>query len=238
MRIDLTSIAVLCFEKDREKISGIVDHLKKRWKTEIVFYHREVWEELMRFDCIIAYIASGIVIRGISNFLKSKWTDPAVLVIDKPMKHAVVLLGGHHGGNEVAEFLSHLGLEPVITSAMEFGDGVAIGVGFKKNATAKEILEAISKALEECKLGFQDIRLIATVEGKEDSDIVKVADSIKRPLFFVKREELNKMDLEETKARLIGVRNVAEGCALKFSRSGELLLRKKVYGGVTVAIAR
>ncbi|MFN3383424.1 MAG: cobalamin biosynthesis protein [Archaeoglobaceae archaeon] len=238
MRADLTSIAVLCFEKDRERVSGIVAHLKKKWDTRLFFYHREVWKDLVSFDCIVAYIASGIVIRGISSFLRNKWIDPAVIVIDKPMKHAVVLLGGHHGGNEVAEFLSQLGIEPVITTAMEFNNGVAIGVGFRKKVRAEEIIEAISNALNERGLSFEDIRLIATVEGKENSEIVKVADKIKRPLFFVKKEDLNRMDLEETKAKLIGVKNVAEGCALKFSRHGELLLRKRVYGGVTVAIAR
>lgn len=238
MRVDLTSIAVLCFEKDREKLQEIVSHLSKRWRTELFFYDRGIWEKLMRFDCIVAYVASGIVVRGISKFLKSKWIDPAVVVIDKPMKHAVVLLNGHRGGNEVAEYLSQLGLEAVITTAMEFSEGVAVGVGFRKNAKAEEIMEAIKKALEECGLSFKDVRVIATVEGKEGSEIVKVAEAIKRPIFFVKKEELNRIDLEETRAKLIGAKNVAEGCALKFSRRGEFLLRKRVYGGVTVAIAR
>ncbi|MEM3505632.1 MAG: cobalamin biosynthesis protein, partial [Archaeoglobaceae archaeon] len=84
MRVDLTSIAVLCFEKDKEKLSEVVAHLSKRWNTKLVFYDRKIWETLIRFDCIVAYLASGIVIRGISEFLRSKWIDPAVIVIDKP----------------------------------------------------------------------------------------------------------------------------------------------------------
>lgn len=238
MRVGLTSIAVLCFEKDKEKLSKLVIHLERRWKTEIVLYRRNVWEELSRYDCIIAYLASGIVVRGVSNFLRSKWLDPAVIVLDKPLKHAVVLLGGHHGGNEVAEYLSQIGIEPVITTAMEFSDGVAVGVGFRKNTTAEEIIEALLRALSECGLVMKDVRLIATVEGKENSEIVKVADMLKKPLFFVKKDELNLMNLKETKAKIIGVKNVAEGCAMKFARFGELLLEKRVYGGVTIAIAR
>ena len=46
------------------------------------------------------------------------------------------------------------------------------------------------------------------------------------------------MDLKETKAVKIGVKNVAEGCAIYASNAGELLLPKRVYRGVTVAIAR
>lgn len=238
MREGLTSIAVLCFEKDRGKISELVSHLGKRWNTKLVTYERGIWRELMNFDCIVAYIASGIVIRGISEFLKSKWVDPAIVVLDKPLKHAIVLLGGHHGGNEVANHLSQLGIEPVITTAMEFSDGVAVGIGFRKNATSVEIVRGIFKALDDCGLSLEDVKVIATVEGKEGSEIIEVAKELKKPLFFVKKDELNRMNLKETKARLIGVKNVAEGCALKFSRSGELLLSKRVYGGVTVAIAR
>ena len=46
------------------------------------------------------------------------------------------------------------------------------------------------------------------------------------------------MDIRETKARIIGVKNVAEACAIYASRYGKLILPKKIYGGVTVAIAR
>ncbi|MEM0351099.1 MAG: cobalamin biosynthesis protein [Archaeoglobaceae archaeon] len=238
MKVDRTSIAVLCFEKDAEKIKGIVEHLEKKYDVELLFYRKNIWEDVMRFDCIVAYMASGIVVRGISKFLKSKWLDPAIIVLDKPLRHAVVILGGHHGGNEVAEFLAELGIEPVITTSMEFSDGVSVGVGFRKNVGEKEIVEAIRSALDELGLCFNDIRVIATVEGKENSAIVKVADILKKPLFFVKKEELNQMNLQETKAKIIGVKNVAEGCALKFSKKKELILPKRIFGGVTIAIAR
>ena len=46
------------------------------------------------------------------------------------------------------------------------------------------------------------------------------------------------MDVRETKAKIIGVKNVAEACAIYASIHGELILPKRVYGGVTVAIAR
>ncbi len=231
-------IALLAFESDFAKLSGVENILNELGEVERVAYRRDVWEKLIHYDCIVAYLASGIVVRGMCRHLKSKWKDPAVLVLDKPLEHAVVLLGGHHGGNEVARLLEKCGMRAVVTTAMEHSEGLNIGVGFKKNTTAGEIISAIEKAL--CKVGanFDDVRAIATVERKEGSAIVEVADMLKRPLIFVKVEDLNSMDLRETKAVKIGVKNVAEGCALFISNRRELILPKTVYGGVTVAIAR
>jgi len=238
MKADRICIAVLCFEKDVDKLKNIVDFLRKAYYVEFVTYRRDIWRELMKFDCIVAYIASGIIIRGISKHLRSKWLDPAVVVLDKPLKHAIVLLGGHRYGNEVAIFLSQFGIEPVITTSMEFRDGICVGVGFRKNANENDIMNAIEKAIEELGLSVGDIRIIATVEGKEGSAIVKVVETLRKPLLFVKKDDLNKMDLPETSARRIGVKNVAEGCALFFAREKRLLLPKRVFGGVTIAIAR
>ncbi len=234
----MVSIAILAFERDFDRIKDVERTLGKVAKVERVSYSRDVWERVMRYDCIIAYLAAGIVVRGICPYLKSKWEDPAVIVLDKPLKHAVVLLGGHHGGNEVAKVLEKCGLKPILTTAMEYVDGLSVGVGFRKGATAEEIVLAIKDALRKIDADISDIRVIATVEGKEGSVIVEVADRLKRPLVFVAVQDLNSMDLRETKAMKIGIKNVAEGCAVYASNYGKLLLPKTVYGGVTVAIAR
>ncbi len=229
-------VAILCFKKDMDKLKNIVEYLSTIYETEVVFY--EDWERILSFDCIVAYMAAGIIIRKLCPFLKSKWEDPAVIVLDKPLKHAIVILGGHRGGNEVARQLEKLGIKAIITTAMEFSDGISVGVGFRKNAKANDIIKAIMNALKEIGCGVDDVRVISTVEGKERSEIVKVAEILKRPLIFVKKDELNSLDVRETEAVRIGVKNVAEGCAILVSRDGKLILPKRVYGGVTIAIAR
>ncbi len=234
----MVRIALLAFEKDFGKLSEVEGVLREFAEVERVCYRRDVWEKLMEYDCVVAYLATGIVVRGACRHLRSKWEDPALIVLDKKLSHAVVLLGGHHGGNEVARLLERCGIEPVITTAMEYSDGLNVGVGFRRQTTAEEILTAIKKALEEVNATIDEVRAIATVEGKEGSAIVKVADMLKKPLVFVKVDDLNSMDLKETKAIKIGVKNVAEGCAIFVSKHRELLLPKTVYGGVTVAIAR
>jgi len=231
-------IALICFKKDEEKLKGLVERLGDHADIDIIHYSKGIWKKVMNYDCIIAYLAAGIVVRGICPNLRSKWTDPAVIVLDKPLKHAVVLLGGHHGGNEVARILEGAGIESVVSTAMEFSSGLSVGIGFRKNVDAGKIIEAINKALGEIEASMDEVRVIATIDGKRESVIVEVADKLKKPLIFVKAEELNSMDLRETKAVKIGVKNVAEGCAIYASNSGELLLPKRVYGGVTVAIAR
>jgi cobalt-precorrin 5A hydrolase len=235
---DRMKIALLCFEKDRDRLEEIYDLLKSYAEVEFVPYSRDVWGRLMVYDCIVAYLAAGIVVRGICGHLRSKWTDPAVVVLDKPLKHAVVLLGGHHGGNDVAKLLESVGLKAVISTAMEYSNGLSLGVGFRKDVKADEIIDAINRALAEIGAEMGDVRVIATLDAKRGSAIVEVADRLKKPLVFVRAEELNSMDLRETKAVKIGVKNVAEGCAIYASNTGELLLPKTVYGGVTVAIAR
>jgi len=117
---------------------------------------------------------------------------------------------------------------------MEYSDGLCIGVGFRRNVKADEIIEAIFKALNEINATMDDVKAIATIEGKDE--IIKVADKLKRPVIFVKKEELNKMDIRETKAVIIGVKNVAEGCALYCSKFKQLILPKRVYGGVTLYV--
>ena len=209
-------------------------------KGEIIIYRKDVWKDLEDYDSIVALMASGIVVRGICSILKNKWTDPAVVIVDKEMRYAIPITGGHHGGNEIALKLEGLGVKAVITTAMEFEDGLSVGIGFKKDVEAKEIINAIEQALKEIGSSRDEIRVISTWKGKKESEeLVKAVDHFKRPLMFLDENEINRIEVESpSKAQIIGLRGVSEACALYFSRKKELVLRKKAYGGVTVAIAR
>ncbi len=73
------------------------------------------------YDCIIAIMATGIVIRTICNLLQNKETDPAVLVIDENGTHVISLLSGHLGGaNDFTLKVSGaLDANPVITTSTD-----------------------------------------------------------------------------------------------------------------------
>ncbi|WP_432737890.1 cobalt-precorrin 5A hydrolase [Maridesulfovibrio sp. FT414] len=65
--------------------------------------------------------ASGIVVRMIAPYLKSKVEDPAVVVLDQEGQFAVSLVSGHLGGaNELARLIGdRIGATPVITTATD-----------------------------------------------------------------------------------------------------------------------
>ena len=79
-------------------------------------------EEHFFADDALIYISScGIALRAVAPFVKSKTTDPAVVVIDECSTFAVSLLSGHIGGaNALAARVAKLiGAMPVITTATD-----------------------------------------------------------------------------------------------------------------------
>lgn len=83
---------------------------------------RELLEETFNhFSLHIFIMATGIVVRSISEFIKEKTVDPAVVVMDQEGKHVISLLSGHIGGaNELAKRVAEItGGVPVITTATD-----------------------------------------------------------------------------------------------------------------------
>lgn len=80
--------------------------------------------------------ATGIAVRSISRFLKDKFTDPAVLVIDEEGKFVIPILSGHVGGaNNLAVSVSEfLDAEAVITTATDINKVFAVDIFAKENS--------------------------------------------------------------------------------------------------------
>ncbi|MET7708644.1 precorrin-3B C(17)-methyltransferase [Micromonospora sp. NPDC005413] len=72
-------------------------------------------------DAVVAFLATGAVVRILAPLLADKRSDPAVVVVDEAARHAVALLGGHAGGgNDLAEQVGALlDARPVITTATD-----------------------------------------------------------------------------------------------------------------------
>lgn len=104
--------------------------------------------------------AAGIAVRLIADFIKDKYQDPAVLVVDESGRYVIPILSGHvGGGNDWAAFLARkLGAVPVITTATDLQGKFAVDVFAAKNRLflsdrklAKEISAAVLRGE---KIGF------------------------------------------------------------------------------------
>ena len=51
------------------------------------------------YDAIIAIMSCRIAVRVIALLRWSGWADPAVVVVDCALRHAIALVGGHHGAS-------------------------------------------------------------------------------------------------------------------------------------------
>ncbi|MEU0152129.1 precorrin-3B C(17)-methyltransferase [Micromonospora fulviviridis] len=79
---------------------------------------RAAWREC---DAVVAFLATGAVVRILAPLLADKRTDPAVVVVDEAARYAVALLGGHAGGANAlaAEVGALLDARPVVTTATD-----------------------------------------------------------------------------------------------------------------------
>ncbi len=86
------------------------------------------------FDGFIFVGAIGIAVRLIKDYIKSKDTDPAVIVLDEKGEYIIPILSGHLGGaNEIAINLSEkISAIPIITTATDINGKFAVDNWAKK----------------------------------------------------------------------------------------------------------
>ena len=102
------------------------------------------WDD---FDGFIFISATGIAVRMIHPFIKSKLNDPAIIVIDDFGKYAISLLSGHIGGaNKVVEWIGEsIGSTPVITTASDNRGIESIDIFAQNNNYYMEDLDSVTQ---------------------------------------------------------------------------------------------
>lgn len=124
---------------------------------QIENFTEELEKNFNLYDGHIFIMASGIVIRKISNLLKSKNMDPAVLLIDEGKHFVISLLSGHLGGANILTNLiaTRLNLIPVITTSSDITGKIAVDT----------IAQKLNSELEDLKSAKEVTSLI--VDGKK-----------------------------------------------------------------------
>lgn len=173
--------AVVTFTQNGDQIAEILASSlnidlyskKKHSNFDFALVSKKVMEN---YRGIIFISSTGIAVRAIAPYIKSKDLDPAVLVIDNSCNYVISLLSGHLGGaNELAlEVSKLLDAKPIITTATD-----NLGI-YAPDMIAKDnglIIENLKKAkdiaallVEGKKIGFLDEKaIIQTPAGYSSS---------------------------------------------------------------------
>lgn len=196
------------------------------------------------YDGLVMVMATGIAVRMVGPLLKDKHQDPAVVCVDDFGRYAISLLGGHErGANALTmEVTNLIGAEPVVTTGSEAVKDIVIGIGCRKGVSSQEVVEAIYQALEEAGLSKDRVRLLATVEIKnQEQGLIMASRQLGIPLRFLSLQRLSSLKGGYKPSQLVqkklGIGGVCEPSALLASR-GSLLVPKQTIGKVCLAIVR
>lgn len=119
---------VISFTEEGQKLSQkMINFLQKEGISCTGYYKISVpltqWtgEQFLRAKALIFIGAAGIAVRALAPWIRDKFQDPAVLVVDEMGKFVIPVLSGHMGGaNALARRLAEgIHAVPVITTATD-----------------------------------------------------------------------------------------------------------------------
>ncbi len=201
-------------------------------------------EIFKNYPALVYIMPTGVVVRAIAGEIASKYSDPAVVVIDVVGRNVISLLSGHEGGaNKLAYNLANvIGAEPVVTTTTEAEKTLIAGVGCRRGVSELQVRSALEAAVAEAGYKISDLRLIATAQIKADEDgLIKAAQNMSLPLRIIAHSAIIDCGYEFERSEFVenktGLPAVAEPCALLGGARCRLIQKKMVRDGVTVALA-
>ena len=139
-----------------EKFSDLVSDLPNTVNIISLPARQHIGKLFENYDQIIFLVALGGVVRLIADHLKSKETDPGVIVVDNAAQFVIPVLSGHIGGaNEFAIKLAEiLGATPVVTTAADVGNTIAVDIlgrelGWKTESRDKSLTRVAAMMVNE-----------------------------------------------------------------------------------------
>jgi cobalt-precorrin 5A hydrolase len=193
---------------------------------------------------LVYFAPCGVVVRALAPNLKNKIQDPAVVVVDVGARWAISLLSGHEGGaNDLAVAVGNiLAAEPVISTTTEALKRVIVGVGCRRGVKSEKIVAAVQEALKEADMKLSQVRLLSSASLKADEEgLSAAARELGIPLRFIADEEIRRSNREFDHSSFVeekvNLPAVAEPCALLAGRRTRLVLPRRSYDGITIALA-
>jgi cobalt-precorrin 5A hydrolase len=115
----------------------------------------------------------------------------------------------------------------------------SVGIGCRKGVRPQEVVDAVRSALAENGIAGSEVFIYATTAKKlSETGLTDAVVALSGNLIFLDDETINaQAGTGPSRASKIGLLGVAEPCALATSRKKHIIMEKKVYGRVTVAIA-
>lgn len=137
----MRNLHILSFTMTGEKTaSRIATALREdpNWmvsEERVVALADSVAQKFSRGGVLVFVGAMGIAVRAVAPFLRSKTTDPAVIVVDEKCRYVIPILSGHIGGaNHLAEEIAlKIGAIPVITTATDLNKIFTVDVFATEN---------------------------------------------------------------------------------------------------------
>jgi len=116
----------------------------------------------------------------------------------------------------------------------------SVGLGCRKGVGEEEVTGAVRTALAENGIAGTDVFIYATtVKKMHEPGLIAAVGALSGNLIFLDDDTINaQTGTGPSRASKIGLLGVAGPCALATSKRRELIMEKKVFGRVTVAIAR
>lgn len=128
---------------------------------------------------------------------------------------------------------------PEVSVLLKKGDYI-VGVGCNKGVSREEVLWSIRAGLSDSGVGEDSVMAFATtVKKRYETGLLEAVQEISGNLVFIDDDTINAQAVHSpSKASAIGLSGVAEPCALALSKRKELVMKKRAYGNVTIAVAR
>jgi len=118
---------------------------------------------------------------------------------------------------------------------------LCLGVGCSSNASPDQAIDATANALNQFGLSSAGIAEVATIDKRQEHPaVVEVARKLGARLVTFSPEQLERVCVPNPSVevrRAVGTASVAEAAAVLASSGGKLLVTKRVFGPVTLAVA-